>query len=172
MQVPQSRVALSLMAGLLVLSLLGGTQVHALPTSVTPGQVISESLVLCTPSEGVTEQGTITATGTAASWISVTATQSWSDGPDTVSDCDTIPYSITVPLSASGAYELVWTINTCTFVEPGVTGTCGGLPAVFTVLDFTVTPAPGVPQFPLGLVGLFALAIPALLLVRKRMPSR
>jgi hypothetical protein len=161
------------MSGLLFLSLVSGSYIHAAPISVVPGQVLGENLVLCTPTEGVTEQGTITATGTAATWISIASPQSWSDGPDTVTNCDTIPYSITVPLSASGSYELVWTINTCTFVDvSGFSGTCGGLPETFVTLDFQVTSAISTPQFPsggsiLGVAGLLAVAIVGLSLIRR-----
>lgn len=171
LRISRSGFALSVVGALLVLSLAGFADVHATPTAVTPGQVLSESLVLCTPSEGVSENGTITASGTASGWISVAQTQTWSDGPDTVANCDTIPYSVTVPLSASGSYQLVWTIETCSFSQPGFSGTCVPLPFTFLTLDFQVASPIGTPQFPSGGIvagiPLLAVALVGLALIRR-----
>jgi hypothetical protein len=172
MHVIHSGFALSLLGGLLCLFLVSGAAVNATPISVVPGQVLTENLILCTPTAGVTEMGTITASGTAASWISIASTQSWSDGPSTTANCDTIPYSITVPMSASGSYQLVWTIGTCTFSDPSGSGPCAGLPDIFLTLNFLVTSPISTPQFPaganlLGVTGLLAVALVALSLVKR-----
>lgn len=150
--------------------------------TVSPGESLSitssstpPAPLLCSPTSGVTESGTITTAGSpspsAAGWVTPSSS-AWSDGPLTYPfDCDSISFTINVPPGTlPGTYYVLWTINSCMFSSPSGSGTC--TPEMFAQYTITVSSPAGVPQFPLASFGpmlLIGLLLPALFLMSSKL---